>query len=131
MPLCSLSSRHVSRHRATVPLAVLCLALGTSVPAWGAARRVRPRIVNGVTTAGFPTTAALLVTDIAGQLDTLATECTATLIGCRTALTAAHCVCPTDAATAHQCRGREVNPAAFAVFLQDGGVFGVTAVAVD
>ena len=130
MPRCS-PPRRVSRGRGTVPLAALCVALGAAVPASAASHGVRPRIVNGITSAGFPATAALLVTDIAGQPDTLATECTATVIGCRTALTAAHCVCPNDAATARQCRGREADPADFAVFLQHGGVFGVTAVAVD
>ena len=114
-----------------MPLAILFAALGTAVPASGASRRARPRIVNGVTTAGFPTTAALLVTDIGGQPDTLATECTATLIGCRTALTAAHCVCPDDGDTWRRCQGRETDPASLALFLQHGGVFTVDAVTVD
>ena len=114
-----------------MPLVVLCAALGGGVPASGATRRVRPRIVNGINTAGFPTTAAVLITDSTGLADRLATECTATVIGCHTALTAAHCVCPDDAETARQCRGRQTDPASLAVFLEHGGVFGVTAVTVN
>lgn len=48
-----------------------------------------PYIVNGVETQDFPTTAAMLV---GSSADTASLICSATLIGCQTVLTAAHCV---------------------------------------
>ena len=58
----------------------------------GAAGRLRPQIVNGIVTSDLPSVGLLLdATDGLGV-------CTGTLIGCRTFVTAAHCVCPGDAA---------------------------------
>jgi hypothetical protein len=53
------------------------------------------RIVNGTPTSEFAAVGILLA---GGQF------CSATLIGCETVLTAAHCVCPSTADTAAQCR---------------------------
>jgi hypothetical protein len=51
---------------------------------------VTASIVSGVPTPEFPAVGALLLGDaVSGE-----TECTVVLVGCRTAITAAHCVCP-------------------------------------
>jgi hypothetical protein len=50
-----------------------------------------PQIVNGVDTFEYPSVGALLL--INGQGNGLDLVCTATLIGCQTVLTAAHCLC--------------------------------------
>jgi len=92
------------------------------------ARALHPLIVNGRATASSPPTGALLV-----YAETAASSlyglCSGTLIGCQTFLTAAHCVCPDDADNAAACERRgTVDPARLRVFLQQGGVFAVTAV---
>lgn len=85
----------------------------------------RPRIVNGVYTSDYPTVGLLLE---GGSADTADTQCTGTMIGCRTFLTAAHCVC--DGAGS-RCQGTTApDPGRFFVFLQHAGVFAVEDVAV-
>lgn len=74
-----------------------------------------PRIVNGLTTQDFPTTGALL---IGGNPATASSHCTGTLIGCETFLTAAHCV------------EEDLDPAHYTVFLQHGGTYPVSSIAV-
>ncbi|MFQ5668196.1 MAG: trypsin-like serine protease [Candidatus Binatia bacterium] len=73
-----------------------------------------PKIVNGAQTQLRATTGLLLDGGIG--------ICSGTMIGCRSFLTAAHCVCPGDTTCTP-------NPAAFGVFLQHAGFF--TASAVD
>jgi hypothetical protein len=52
------------------------------------------------------------------------------MIGCETFLTAAHCFCPPPK-TGDQCQGDALPPAAdYVVFLQHGGFFGVSSIAV-
>jgi len=86
---------------------------------------LQPRIVNGHATAAYPTTGALLFYDDAAATN-LAGSCSGTLIGCRTFLTAAHCVCPDDTDAAAGCeREGHTDPATMRVFLQQGGVFPV------
>ena len=71
----------------------------TVIPATTAEARFRdPRIVNGVTTDGHPAVGALVSNSQLGDdpaeaitEDTMGHECTVTLIGCKTVLTAAHC----------------------------------------
>ncbi|HVM96809.1 MAG TPA: trypsin-like serine protease [Candidatus Acidoferrales bacterium] len=87
-----------------------------------------PRIVNGLMTASYPSTGALLMYD-----DTKATSlnglCSGALIGCHTFLTAAHCVCPDNSSDAASCeRFGITDPATLRVFLQDGGMFSVSSV---
>lgn len=72
-----------------------------------------PRIVNGVLTASFPTTGALLKGHDAASAQAW---CSGTLIGCRTFLTAAHCVADDRRASSYK------------VFLQHAGVFDVASV---
>jgi hypothetical protein len=77
------------------------------------ASRTTPRIVNGVATGEFPTVGLLLCSR----------ACSATLIGCNTILTAAHCVCDT---TGSDCQpgGSQLEDAAnCVVFFQHAPVF--------
>jgi hypothetical protein len=74
---------------------------------------VSPRIVNGVYTSDYPSTGLLLHGSSAGSADAI---CTGTLIGCRTVLTAEHCV---DASVA---------ASSIHVFFQHAGVFGVSSI---
>lgn len=84
----------------------------------------QPHIVNGVLTADYPTTGALLFGNSAGSAQGL---CSGTLIGCQTFLTAGHCVCDTTGA---QCQGAGApNPAQYFVFLQHGGIYSVSNIA--
>jgi len=75
-------------------LAMLC-CIATAAAAVESAHPLPARIVNGAPTTDFPTV-GLLVNG--GQL------CSATLIGCSTVLTAAHCICAAGAETFAQCR---------------------------
>jgi hypothetical protein len=90
-----------------------------------------PYIVNGTVTSAYPTTGALLIYGDASQT-TLSSFCSGTLIGCHSFLTAAHCVCPDTTASAPECQSQGVNdPSTLRVFLQHGGLFGVTRVEID
>ena len=80
-----------------------------------------PRVVNGVPTQSRPTTGALLLTDGTGNYGL---ACSGTLIGCRTFLTAAHCVC--DGSTSATCG--TPDPAGYAVFLQNVGIASVASI---
>jgi cysteine-rich repeat protein len=77
--------------------------------------RSQPRIVNGLLTSLHPTTGALLTPS---NPNLASTWCSATLIGCRTVLTAAHCV-----------QGSP-SPSNYAVFLQHAGIFSVASVTI-
>jgi len=109
-------------------VSALCALLFTVAPALAdevAAGPVRPRIVNGVYTSEHATVGALLT---GGGPDTAEIQCTGTLIGCRTFLTAAHCVCDS---VGSRCQGAKTPDAGqFFVFLQHAGVFAVEHVAV-
>lgn len=89
-----------------------------------------PRIVNGTLTSSFASTGALLIYNDATQtqLDGL---CSGTLIGCRTFVTAAHCVCG-DTETAATCGlSGAVAPERLRVFFQQAGLVQVAAIAVN
>jgi len=88
----------------------VCLAL---LRAATASAQVTPRIVNGIDTYDFPTTGALLY-DAGGV--PISADCSGTLIGCRTFLTAAHCV------------SSDLNPSHYAVYLQNAGIIAVSSV---
>ena len=75
----------------------------------------QPRIVNGVLTAAFPTTGALLRGSDAGAASSW---CSGTMVGCGTFLTAAHCV------------NRDPTPANYKVFLTHGGVSDVAEITI-
>ena len=58
--------------------------------------------------------------------------CSGTLIGCRTFLTAAHCVCPDNASDAATCERQGIaDPATLRVFLQQAGILPVAGVAIS
>ena len=80
-------------------------------------------IVNGTLTSAFPSAGALLV---GADPATAGIQCSGTLIGCDTFLTAAHCVCDTEGA---DCQSPTPS-APFQVFLQHAGFFEVASVAV-
>ncbi len=98
---------------------LLALLLGTLVApqlAWSEVVDLdgpAPRIVNGINTHGFPSTGALL---FGGNPSSASSQCSGTMIGCETFLTAAHCV------------EDSLNPANYTVFLQHGGFFSVTSI---
>jgi V8-like Glu-specific endopeptidase len=72
---------------------------------------IQPRIVNGTPTTWYPAIGALLYRKANTPFGSW---CTATLIGCSTILTAAHCVAKDD------------NVSNYKVFLQHGGLFNIT-----
>ena len=84
-----------------------------------------PRIVNGLLTGDFPSTAAVLKD---GNPDTAGVWCSATLIGCDTILTAAHCVCDTVGANCQN--GNAEDPNNVLVYLQHGGIYNVSEIIV-
>ena len=92
------------------------------------ADRVQARIVNGVFTSQHPTVAAVLKGTTAG---TAAQWCTATLIGCQTVLTAAHCVCDADGGSCQPGQAQEPQPRRYFVFLQHAGTFAVDRITVN
>lgn len=90
--------------------------------------RVRPRIVNGIATGDFPEVGAMLIHASPGDPD-IVSICSGTLIGCRSFLTAAHCVCPITSDTAAACERQGVaDPRELTVFLQHYGRVDVQAV---
>lgn len=104
----------VAARRWRAGLALLVLLVGGGVHA-----DVGPLIVNGSPTQHEAATGALL--DRNGSA--LGVSCSGVLVGCRTFLTAAHCVCPGDTYCA-------ANPADHAVYLQHGGIFEVESILV-
>jgi hypothetical protein len=92
--------------------------------AGGAARAqsigATPYIANGNETIGWPEVGAFF-TELG--------ECSATLVGCRTAITAAHCVCDATG-TGASCGGGEsvVDPTSVAFFLPQAGFFSVSSI---
>jgi hypothetical protein len=100
-----------TRTAAAIVAAAVAFAVSASTAEAG------PRIVNGLNTQGFPTTGALLYSG-GGVISpaNASVQCTGTLIGCETFLTAAHCV--DDDTTANH----------YQVYLQNGGILDVASV---
>ena len=117
------------RSRTLIATAIF-IAVALGAPAWAATAApfdgLAPRVVNGVVTSDYPTTGALLYGSGAGAASLY---CSGTLIGCRTFLTAAHCVCDTNGVDC-QAAGAP-NPNRFFVFLQNAGTFAVSSIAVN
>ena len=103
---------------AVLPLLAL-FACATELDRPVDAERSSLPIVNGDLTSAYPSAGALLFGSSPAE-STI--QCSGTLIGCDTFLTAAHCVCPTDGP---DCQGgTPVEP--MRVFFQNAGFFEVT-----
>jgi hypothetical protein len=107
------------RSRAALPILLLSLSipLNAQPPQPGG-----EKITNGVVDHLHPTVGLFILDG----------ECTATLIGCRTVLTAAHCICG-DHLGGGRCAARPdlVSPAGKFVFFQHAGLFALSGLAVD
>ena len=109
---------------------LLALAVLAAVTAPAHGRRaanvpIDARIVNGLLTGQYASTGVLLTP---GNPNIAAMQCTGTLIGCDTFLTAAHCVCN---GTGADCQGASApDPTDFVVFFQHAGFFSVASIAV-
>lgn len=107
---------------------MLCLALATALLATTAFGETSPfsgsapRVTNGLSTQSRPTTAALLVSEGINHRQI----CSATLIGCHTVLTAAHCVC--NGYSIRSCG--TPKPGVFSVYLPNVGIVKVSAIKV-
>ena len=105
----------------------LALALALLVVSTVSARSLQPRIVNGVSTTAHPSVGALL----SGSSPATAwLRCSGTLVGCRTFLTAAHCVCDRGGAACQPGASAAPDPRRFFVFLQHAGMVAVESIAV-
>jgi hypothetical protein len=82
--------------------------------------------VNGLLTSGYPSAGALL---FGNDPDTAYEWCTGTMIGCETFLTAAHCICNGTGASCASGQPDEPNPGDYLVFLQHGGFYTVSSIA--
>jgi cysteine-rich repeat protein len=116
-------------------LVTLCLgasfsfALASSTAAAGdsasADPGITPHIVNGVSTTDYETTGALLV---GGNPGSASVDCSGTLIGCETFLTAAHCVCN---GIGSDCQPpSDPDPSSALVYLQHAGFFTIDSIIV-
>ncbi|HEV7504259.1 MAG TPA: trypsin-like serine protease [Thermoanaerobaculia bacterium] len=116
------------RSRSALPILLLSFSFPLSLPLQSQSPKpVAEKIVNGLTDNLHPTV---------GLFSTNGGECSATLIGCQTVLTAAHCICTlpngddVDGATCAT-RSDLVTPAGKSVFFQHAGTFTLSRVAVD
>jgi hypothetical protein len=100
---------------------------------------IEGKIVNGVVTSGFPSV-GLFVNDQPDPQDPTSVfelSCTVTLIGCSTALTAAHCICDDAAAsnllTGAQCvkRADLLDASMKLVYFHQAGIVRVSSVTVN
>jgi hypothetical protein len=111
----------LSRSALSILLLCLSLPLGAQSP-----EPIPTKITNGVLDYLHPSV-GLFNND---------GECSATLIGCSTVLTAAHCICETDSGhsfggVACQARQDLVGPEGKLVFFQHAGLFTLSSIAVD
>jgi hypothetical protein len=117
----------------SLSLSILALAsrfstAATSSPSTPSGSALEPKVVNGLATAAYPSVGIFVSGSAA---------CSATLIGCSTVLTAAHCVCIDPKTgrplTGAQCALRPdlLDPATKLVYFQSAGRFAVSSVAVN
>lgn len=92
--------------------------------------QVTPRIVNGTLTSSYASTGALLIYEDSAQAHVTGL-CSGTLVGCRTFVTAAHCVCA-DADDFDACTQAGVTAAGrLRVFFQHAGFVQVDRVSIS
>lgn len=117
------------KQRALVLFLVLLTVPTASAQAEGPLDRVGEKIVNGVV-EWTPASVGFALVETATGLG----SCTGTLIGCRTFLTAAHCVCKDvdTLLTGVECQARPdlLDPTKKLVFFQHAGFFSVSSVSV-
>ena len=109
-------------------LLLVLAALGGAVSGAAAAPVApAPRIVNGTPSGDLPAVGALLRgSDPAAAI----TWCSGTLVGCRTFLTAAHCVCDGDGVDCQPGGPLAPSPGSYSVFLQHAGFAAVESISV-
>lgn len=123
--------RGVSVTAAALTLAVLAGVLPAAAEAGEAPGRLEPRVINGELNWGTPAVGFFVSPRADGV-----TSCSGTLIGCRTFVTAAHCLCTLVAEgrvlTGAECRKRAdlLDPAGKRVFFQHAGFVDVAEVVV-
>ncbi|MFT4570911.1 MAG: hypothetical protein ACI8TX_001808 [Hyphomicrobiaceae bacterium] len=120
----------MKRFLLVVCLAVAFLAMGATLDVastQAAPTQAGPRIVQGTQTTAFPAVGMLMA---GSEQDRRSMVCTGTMVGCRTFLTAAHCVC-LGSNTGADCQPPTAPDASrYHVFLQHAGVFDVERIAV-
>ena len=99
--------------RRWLPGLTAAIVLAGSTSAWAAQS---PKIVNGVNSHDHPTTGQLLYSSSNINDNNQGSWCSGTLIGCKTFLTAAHCV------------EDDLNSNHYRVYLQHAGVFDVQSI---
>jgi hypothetical protein len=117
---------HALRGRVVFGACWTCFAVLSSLVLLSVPAAADQRIVNGVLTNDFPTTGSLL---LGNDPDTAFQRCTGTMIGCETFLTAAHCICDGTGASCASGQPDEPDPSDYLVFLQHGGFFSVSSIA--
>ena len=116
---------------AVLTLALLAGALPVAAGGGEALEAVEPRVINGVFNWGMPAVGFFVSPRADGV-----TSCSGTLIGCRTFVTAAHCLCTLfdegRALTGAECRKRAdlLDPAGKRVYFQHAGFVDVAEVVV-
>ncbi len=104
-------------HRFAIAAALVASLTG-AFDAWA---QPHPRIVNGAPTGDFPEV-GIVLQHASRTDDTIVSLCSGTLVGCRTLLTAAHCVCAFSSDDAASCLAQGmVHPDELTVFLANAG----------
>ncbi len=117
-----------SKH-SSVAVALFWAAFSSSVSSGETLPSSDHPIVNGLATGGYPTVGALLFSPTASTQNAIG-KCSGTLIGCKSFLTAAHCVCDTVGTNCQPGQGGAPNPSRYFVFLPHVGMLGVQSIAI-
>lgn len=124
-----MKGKRMFRQGAQLCAAIFCAAIhGNSSLAETSPRTDQP-IVNGLASSDYPTVGALLFSPT-GSAQNAVGICSGTLAGCRTFITAAHCVCETVGPNCQPGAAGAPNPRQYFVYLPHVGVVPVEAIAV-